>query len=110
MIKIEDIIEDDKTDEIGKKISQVQSLVSGSNDKREAIIELCDMMKKFKYAEFESDAKNYATIRVGESFIYDVPSNKTGHLMCFRGKRIRVICICSGKYNKRSYMAGVVDF
>ncbi len=109
MIKIEEIIEDDKIDEIGNKISQVQSLVPGSKDKREAIVELCDMMRDCKYAEFDSDAKNYAVIRVGESFICDVPLNKTGHLKSFRGRRIRVVCVGSGKYNKRSYMAGVVD-
>jgi hypothetical protein len=109
MIKFEDIIEDETNDEIGQKIAQVQSLVSGSKDKREALAELCDMMRNCKYAEFDSDAKNYATIRVGESFIYDVPTNKTGHLMAFRGKRIRVVCVESGKYNKRSYMAGGVE-
>ena len=109
MIKLEDIIEDSKLDEIGKKISHVQSLASGSNDKREALTELCDMMRNCKYTEFDADAKSYATIRVGESFIYDVPANKTGHLKSFRGTRIRIVCIGSGKYNKRSYMAGLVD-
>lgn len=109
MIKLDDIFEDSKIDEIGKKILHVQSLASGSKDKREALAELCDMMRNCKYTEFDADAKSYATIRVGESFIYDVPLSKTGHLMGFRGKRIRIICVGSGKYNKRSVMAGVVD-
>ena len=108
MVKFEDIIEDEKKDEIGQKRSQVQSLVSGSKDKREALAELCDTMRRYKYTGFDADAKSYATIRVGESFIYDVPLSKTGRLMVFRGNRIRVVCVGSGKYNKRSYMAGII--
>ncbi len=109
MINMEDVIEDHKNDEIGKKISEMQSHTAGSKIKREAISELCELMKSKKYISFESGAKYYATIRVGESFLYDVPTKKTGHLMGFRGKRVRVVCVGSGKYDKRSYMAGNVE-
>lgn len=108
MINKEDIIEDLKSDEIGNKINNVQNQIPGSILKKEALAELCILLQKSNYVSFKGDATNYAKIRVGESILYKVPPKKTGHLMVFRGSLVRIVCVGSGRYDRRSYMAGVV--
>ena len=45
--------------------------------------------------------------QIGDSCLYDVPTYRKGALTEFRGKRIRVVCVSSGRYD-RLLMAGAV--
>lgn len=69
--------------------------------------ELVEQLIKDKYIAFEGSPYRYHITKVGESYLYDVPLYKQGFLKRFRGKRIRIVCIGSGRYT-RTYMAGVV--
>ena len=65
-------------------------------------------MKEIGYIEFPGQSQNWFLSRIGDSYLYDVPLNKQGRLKPFRGHRVRVICIGSGKRFERMYMAGAV--
>ena len=62
-------------------------------------------LRKGRRIEFVSDYSKYQLARVGASGLYDVPKNKRGHLSCFRGKTIRLVCIGSGPHFVREYIA-----
>jgi len=69
--------------------------------------ELVSLLKKRRYVSFIGSPYKYYAQRVGDSYLYDVPLYKQGWLKRFRGKRVRIVCVGSGKY-KRDYMAGAV--
>ncbi|MGD9818293.1 MAG: hypothetical protein AB7V04_06295 [Desulfomonilaceae bacterium] len=104
-----DTIEDSKNDEVGCKLLEVQKHNEWTKEKRSAMVDLVHLLKDKGYIEFGADAKQYASIRVGESFLYNVPENKTGYLMPFRGQLVRIVCVGSGSYQRRSFMVGKID-
>ena len=69
--------------------------------------ELVQHLQNEHYIEFEGCPYRYHITKVGESYLYDVPLYKQGFLKKYRGKRVRIVCVGSGRY-KRTYMAGVV--
>jgi hypothetical protein len=60
------------------------------------------------YIEFTTEYSGYIVQSIGSSYLYDVPMYKRGYLLEFRGKRVRVVCVGSGEFKYRTYMAGVV--
>lgn len=69
--------------------------------------DLVEQLSDEKYIAFEGSPYRYHITKVGESYLYDVPLYKQGFLKNYRGKRIRIVCVGSGRYT-RTYMAGVV--
>lgn len=69
--------------------------------------ELIQHLQNEQYISFEGCPYRYHITKVGESYLYDVPLYRQGFLKKYRGKRVRIVCVGSGRY-KRSYMAGVV--
>ena len=86
-------------DLIGAKIKQLQRIPSWTSDKRRLRDELEKMLDLSKYQGWWANPRDYRLQRVGQSFQYDVPSDKRGHLQQFRGRRIRLICMRSGRYS-----------
>ena len=76
--------------------------------KAEAKAELLIVLERHKYIRFVGHYWRYLASRVGDSYLYDVPMNKRGHLKCFRGQRVRVLCIESSDCRYRVYMVGAV--
>lgn len=69
-----------------------------------------NLIKKLKekgYYYFIGDPYRYFLGTIGSSVILTVPEQQRGHLKKFRGKRIRLVCVESGRY-KRGYMAGLI--
>ena len=69
--------------------------------------ELIQCLQGEQYIAFSGSPNRYHASQVGISYLYDVPLYKHGFLQQFRGKRVRIVCVGSGRY-KRTYMAGVV--
>jgi len=108
MFSKEDILQDLYEDEIGCLLKQIREIKTFTKKKRELIFEVTNTAKKHRYITFWGYTHRYFIGRVGESFIYNVPSNKKGNLQKFKGKTTRVICISSGPRWERLYMAGVI--
>jgi len=99
--KIDDTIQDDVS-------PNLQALTSRKGWNAEAIAHLAQLKKQLKregYKAFVGHASRYHLTRIGQSCPYDVPMVCKGFLSDFRGKRIRLVCVSSGKY-ARSLLAG----
>ena len=99
---------DDFNDEAREYLNILQENSSWSSVKKEAQSALKQLFKKQHYIQFNSTYKRYGVSKVGESYLYDVPLYKQGNLKPFRGKRVRIVCVESGRHTDRVYMAGVV--
>ena len=107
LISTESAVDDDIVDEVST-VLKTMSLESSWSKKKSALrSELVTLLNRKRYLSFEGSSYRYLVSRVGESYLYDVPLYKQGLLKKFKGKRIRIVSIQSGRY-KRGYMAGVV--
>lgn len=107
---LDDVEEDNFTDEIGVLIKAFQKIPTHTHKKIELISHLKKVGLQTGYIEFRGFTHKFHIGRIGQSYLYDVPLQKTGHLRRFRGKKIRVACIESGPRWVRQYMAGERDF
>ena len=69
--------------------------------------DLVKLLSASGYVHYVGCPYRYCLHGVGNSYLYDVPLYKRGVLKPFRGKRVRIVCVRSGRY-KRDYMVGVV--
>lgn len=107
MIEEDILIVDDLDDEVKPLLTQLLSRKTWTARMNDLKNELTNLLRKKKYISFSGDPKYYKASIIGQSYLIDVPQNQRGHLAPFRGVRVRVICVGSGRY-KRQYMAGIV--
>lgn len=108
MINEHTILPDNINDEAQEYINILNTPGGWSEAKKIVQQQLLQLLEKDKYISFISNYKRYLVSTVGASYLYDVPLYKRGHLARFAGKRVRVICIKSGRHTDRTYMAGIV--
>ena len=91
-----DLWPDPKNDPIGKILLELSG-VGGVTTIRAISLrkELSRLMEIEEYYSFSSTASKYLLSSVGESAIYAVPKDKKGHLKRFRGKIVRLVCVCT---------------
>jgi len=106
---IDDIELEDFSGKVGQFLSEYlgNPLNTMKKEKREILSYLEKECDAQNYIFFGSTSENYFIGKVGESYIYDVPDKKAGHLSQFRNQKIRVICVGSGAHFHRWYAAGV---
>ena len=106
---IDDIELEDFSGKVGQFLSEYlgNPLNTMKKEKREILNYLEKECDAQNYIFFGSTSENYFIGKVGESYIYDVPDKKAGHLSQFRNQKIRVICVGSGAHFHRRYAAGV---
>ena len=107
MISEDTIITDDLGDDVSLILQSMSDDDTWTSKKSALREELVSLLRKLRYASFVGSPYKYYAHRVGDSYLCDVPLYKQGWLKKFRGKRIRLVCVGSGRY-KRDYMAGVV--
>lgn len=107
MISSETILTDTHKDEVLVVLNAMSAETGWNQRKAKLREELLRLLSKAGYIGFEGSPYRYAASVVGSSYLYDVPLYKQGLLKKFRGKRVRIVCVGSGRY-KRGYMAGVV--
>ena len=108
MICPKEAIKDNYLDEVQPLLRKLQKKKRFDGESRILKAQLCSLLKKKQYIRFQGSAERFIISKVGDSYLYDVPANKRGHLSMFRGHRIRMICIASGKHFYREYMAGFI--
>lgn len=108
MFEHADTIPDTLSDEVGILLSRIRSLDTMNSEKRQLVEQAVELMGAQKYVGFPGQTQRYFLSRVGDSYLYDVPPNKSGYLKPFVGERVRVVCTGSGTRWNRHYMAGIV--
>ena len=109
MFLVEDTKLDDFRDEVGSLVKAINQIPTVTAQKRALVAELKKVASGHGYITFSAGNHRWHIGRIGESYLYRVPENKTGYLKPFRGQVVRVICVGSGTRWIRSYLAGVVD-
>ena len=102
----ENVIEDPCTDKAGQIMKAMLAIPTWTKVKRGLFNELDTLLENAKYIYFRGHSKDYYISCVGTSGLYQIPLNRRGHLSVFRGKRIRLVCVHTGQYD-RGYMAGI---
>jgi hypothetical protein len=100
LISLEHVLPDLCEDILGAKIHRLQTIDRWTAEKRKLQRDLEVMSPYFGYIGLWVDPRAYLVYQVGQSFVYDVPLDKRGNLSVFRGKRIRIICLGSGAFNR----------
>ena len=107
MFEISDKIRDNIKDEAWPYLVRLNKRTSWNDESKDHLEELKIFLKNKNYITFVGHPKRYHLTRIGDSCLYDVPTFRKGALTEFRGKRIRVVCVSSGRYD-RLLMAGAV--
>ena len=69
--------------------------------------EFLDYLASCGYIHFPGTYRQFFGIRcVGEQKVLDLPPTRKGVLSVFKGKRVRIICVGSGRSFLREYVAG----
>lgn len=97
----EDAISPDTVNDlVGAKLRRFNRILPWTGEKLRLRDELDALCERHGYIGFMGDPRNYVAHLVGQSYLYDVPPNKRGWLERFRGQRVRVICLHSGKFRR----------
>ena len=107
MFEIADKIKDNIKDEAWPYLVRLNKRTSWNDESKQHLEELKIFLKNKNYISFVGHPNRYHLTRIGDSCLYDVPTFRKGALTEFRGKRIRVVCVSSGRY-ERLLMAGIV--
>ena len=109
-IEPENAIPDHRTDYVGRLLNAAAQYTTWSNQRRHLIASIIEHMEAVEHISFVSDNRLFRLTQVGQSLLYEVPSNKRGYLSPLRGRVIRLVCIHSGTRSWRGYMASVYSF
>lgn len=101
--KIKDTIDDD----VRPILDALNAREGWNTQGREHLAELKKLLKRKRYKTFIGHPTRYHLTSIGQSCLYDVPMYRKGALADFRGKRVRLVCVSSGRFT-RQLMAGVV--
>jgi hypothetical protein len=107
MFDIEEQIPDTVKDSISILIERLNDRKHWNDESKDKLAALLEVLKKQGYIFFSGSPYRYHLYQVGNSCLYDIPMNRRGHLSIFRGKRVRIVCVSSGRYS-RTLAAGLV--
>jgi hypothetical protein len=107
MINRDEMIKDDIKDDVHDMVGKLNLYKTWTKEKHQIKNQLIELLDKKKYISFYSLVSRFIVTSIGSSYLYDVPAKKRGHLSIFRNKRVRIICVSSGRF-WRIYMAGIV--
>ena len=107
MFDLADKMPDNIKDDIRPLLKFLDKRICWNAESKQSLDKLISLLKKKKYISFIGHPNRYHLTRIGSSCLYDVPTFRKGALTPFRGKRVRLVCISSGRYD-RQLMAGVV--
>ena len=102
------IIIDNIEDDIKILLSSLNDRTNWNQRCKDELENLKTALLKRKYKTFLGHPNRYHLSAIGESCVYDVPVDRRGELKDFRGMRVRIVCVSSGRYT-RLLMAGVVS-
>jgi hypothetical protein len=99
---------DDLVDDVKPLLDSLNTRTTWNQRCKDEHKNLIKKLDQKKYITLSGHPNRYHLSRIGESCLYDVPLDRRGQLAELRGKRIRLVCVSSGRY-ERLFMAGVVS-
>ena len=99
---------DNAGDEIGRILAQAATIDTMTKVKRDLIAQAVEAMIAAGYVSIRGSNQSYNLSRIGQSCQYDVPLDRKGALLPFRGKRVRVAVAENTGRNGRVFLAGII--
>ena len=90
MSELPKALPDTASDEIGRILAQAATIDTMTKVKRDLIAQAVEAMIAAGYVSIRGSYQSYDLSRIGQSCQYDVPLDRKGALLPFRGKRVRV--------------------
>ncbi len=108
MFELHQQLPDTANDKIGLLLAQALAIETMTKVKRDLLERATKAMTAAGYVSIRGDFRTYHLSRVGQSCQYDVPEDRRGALLPFRGMRVRMVCV--GRYGMagRVFLAGRV--
>ena len=107
MFDLSDVIADTVKDDIQPLLQKLQSRKGWNAQAKKDLDNLVAKLRQKNYITFVGHPNKYHLYPIGDSCLYDVSTFRRGALAAFRGKRVRIVCVGSGRFD-RTLMAGVV--
>ena len=107
MFKDEDKLLDDINDDVSVFLKELCQRTKWTQVQKDLLVKTIQVLNAKKYMSFEGHPSKYHLYTIGESCLYLIPDNRRGHLKVFRGKKVRLVCVESGRFT-RTLMAGLV--
>ena len=101
---IESADADEIDDAVGNLCRAISDIETWNGEKKRKSLELVKLVSDENYKVFEGDVRTYGLGWIGESVLLDVEEKQRGHLQEFRGRKIRIVCVGTGRY-RRKYAA-----
>ena len=101
-------IVDNVKDDVRPLIRRLNKRTNWNDISKENLRLLEELLAEKNYITFVGHTNRYHLRNVGESCLYDIPQNRRGVLKIFRGNRVRIVCVRSGRYD-RVLMAGEIN-
>jgi len=108
MFNLTDKIADEVVDDARPFLDALVDRKGWNDATKDALSALTKILKRKRYISFVGHPSRYHLPRIGDSCLYDVPTDRRGVLSPFRGKRVRLVCVSSGRFD-RVLMGGVVS-
>ena len=107
MFDLSEKLSDNVKDDVRPLLKILDKRTRWNAEAKQSLTNLIELLQKKQYISFVGHPNRYHLTRIGSSCLYDVPTYRKGALASFRGKRVRLVCVSSGRYD-RQLMAGVV--
>lgn len=95
-----DTLPESRHDMIGMIASKIASITTWTAKRAEMREHMERLAIAHGYVGAWLDYRDYHLNRVGQSYLYDVPPLQKGILRQFAGKRVRLVCVFSGKFRR----------
>jgi len=100
VIEPHQMLADTRGDLIGAQAAKIFSIAPWTSRKARMREHLERLAIAHGYVGEWLDYRDYQLTRVGQSYQYDVPVGKRGILAQFAGKRVRLVCVYSGPFQR----------
>jgi hypothetical protein len=102
-------LSDTAGDDIGALLAQAVAIETMTMVKRALIVRAIEAMRVASYVQIRGSYQSYNLSRIGQSCQYDIPLDRRGALIPFRGMRVRVVCVENTGRSGRVFLAGPVS-
>ena len=97
MIPKDQVIIDNCSDPIGGMLAELHAIPHWNKEAASLLALVIKKLNRAGYVKFEGHYQHYRVSKIGRSILYQVPSNRRGHLCVFRGRLVRVVSLGRAK-------------
>lgn len=98
---IENADADEIDDAVGNLCRTISAIETWNGEKKRNGERLMKLISDENYKVFDGDVRTYGLGWIGESVVLNVEDKQRGHLQEFRGTKVRIVCVGTGRYRRK---------